>query len=250
MNYASQGFRIWILAVLLVLPSLCHAADCEKALHGWTTSSGQHEGGVVVREGFWVNNPADPGGETYEGITIRDHKRWRGWALINEAKKGLGDQPKFGTPAYRAWVKRLNQKLIANAELQKLVDDQYHGDQWEQIRGDEIISQYLAYKLVRLGINMGTGTAIIILEKTINDLNGKDEDFPLHGVLTAGHVTWLNEFTAPEKLVDGTTSNWRRWCFFAQLKLNALDRYGDLIAARPKLGTFWETWSEDAEHDR
>ena len=126
----------------------------------------------------------------------------------------------------------------------------YHRNQWAEIHGDEIISQYLAFKVMRLAVNMGTGTAIILIEKTINDLNGMSKDFPLTGKLTQEKIKWMNDFTAPQTLLDGTESNWRRWCFFQTLKMNALDRYGDLIAENRKLSMFWDDWSEQAKNDR
>ena len=232
--------------VALAVPSF--AADCKDALYGWTPADGAHIVGTLANEGLWVNNPADPGRETYRGVTRRDNPKWRGWALIDAAK--IGKQPKFGTKAYRAWVKGLNSRLTANTAIDALVVQFYHDGIWSETQGDKIVSQYLAYKLFDLATNMGTGTAIILIEKTINDLNGKGKDFPLHGYLAEGVIPWLNDFTAPQKLADGTESNWRRWCFFAQLKLNAEARYGMLISRNPKLRQFWETWDDRNRNNR
>jgi lysozyme family protein len=224
--------RLLLVIILFALAYCqeCYAADIDKALFGWTARNGSHMQGVLANEGVSKKNPlgkqnlaSDPGnfhngkncGGTVAGICCRDN-------------------PKFP---------------FKTATIQD-VTDYYHRNQWAAIHGDEIISQYLAFKIFRLAINMGTGTAIILVEKTINDLNGEAKDYPLHGVLTSDMVQWLNEFTAPQTLVDGTESNWRRWCFFAQLKLNALDRYGDLIAGNPKLRVFWENWSGQTEYDK
>jgi lysozyme family protein len=232
--------------VALAVPSF--AADCGKALLGWPTADGTRIAGTLANEGLWVKNPADPGGETYRGITRKFVPKWRGWTMVDSAK--IGQQPKFGTKAYRGWVRGLNSSLSANSALTALVVSFYHDGVWSEIRGDEIVSQYLAFKLFDLATNMGTGTAIILVEKTINDLNGKAKDFPVKGVMTAEMVRWLNEFTAPQKLADGSESHWRRWCFFSQLKLNAEARYGKLIARNPKLNQFWETWDDRNRNNR
>jgi lysozyme family protein len=41
---------------------------------------------VIAWEGGHVNHPDDPGGETYKGISRKNHPNWAGWKLI-DAKK-------------------------------------------------------------------------------------------------------------------------------------------------------------------
>lgn len=227
---------ICLVGFTLIAPA--HAADCGKALLGWDTSSGQHISGVLANEGVSKKNPL--GKQSLKG----DPGNWR-------VNKKTGKKELCGVPGARTIAGitcRDNPNFpFATATIEDVVK-YYHDNQWKEIHGDELVSQYLAFKLFRLDINLGQIT-IILLEKTINDLNGKDKDFPLHAVMTPEMVKWLNDFTAPEILADGTKSNWRRWCFFYALKLNALDRYGDLIARNPKLAQFWENWSNQAEHD-
>jgi lysozyme family protein len=50
-------------------------------------------------EGFYVNDPQDPGRETYMGISRRYHPKWGGWGLIDQYKviraaKLMGTIPK------------------------------------------------------------------------------------------------------------------------------------------------------------
>lgn len=42
---------------------------------------------IVKAEGRYVNNPSDPGGETYCGISRVYHPAWPGWATIDAAKQ-------------------------------------------------------------------------------------------------------------------------------------------------------------------
>lgn len=222
------AFAILAAFVAGAMPS--YGADCGKALFGWTASDGTRIEGTLVNEGVTKKNPrgfqklkSDPG----------NFKR-------GEFCGGTA----FGWPCAQL-PKRYDVATLTREQATQL----YHDNQWAEIRGDEIISQYLAYKIFDLGVNMGTGTAAILVTKTINDLNGKQADFPVKAVITSQVVDWINLFTAPQTLTDGTESNWRRWCFFAQLKANALARYGDLIAKNPKLRTFWANWKDRAEHD-
>jgi lysozyme family protein len=41
---------------------------------------------VLANEGGYVNDPDDPGGETYMGISARYHPEWEGWELVREGK--------------------------------------------------------------------------------------------------------------------------------------------------------------------
>ena len=37
---------------------------------------------VLAHEGGYVNDPDDPGGETYKGIAHNMHSKWGGWVYI------------------------------------------------------------------------------------------------------------------------------------------------------------------------
>ena len=134
---------ISLMFLLMVMASVASAADCEKALFGWTAADGTHISGVLANEGVSKKNPlgkqnlkSDPGnsrngkncGGTVAGICCRDNPHFP-----------------FATASIKDVVKY------------------YHDNQWKEVHGDEIKSQYLAFKLFRLAIKMGTGTAIILL---------------------------------------------------------------------------------------
>ena len=42
---------------------------------------------VLQNEGGYVNDPNDPGGETYKGIARKMNSNWIGWQLIDLQKK-------------------------------------------------------------------------------------------------------------------------------------------------------------------
>ena len=43
---------------------------------------------LMADEGLWhlEHDPRDPGGETWSGISRKNHPRWEGWSLIDQAK--------------------------------------------------------------------------------------------------------------------------------------------------------------------
>lgn len=45
-------------------------------------------------EGYWVNHPADRGGETYMGVARKFEPGWSGWPLIDAWKNRFGTPPK------------------------------------------------------------------------------------------------------------------------------------------------------------
>lgn len=223
-----------MITFFMLLMSTAWGADFNDAMQGWTTSDGTFHPGVLIMEGCSKKNPlgkqklkADLGNYrngkicrfdacTVAGVCYRDH-----WADFD----------------------------FANPTLDKVLT-YYQGHEWKTIRGSDLKSTYLAYKLMRMAVLMGQETAVRLLEETVNDLNGKDKDFPVNGVMTNSIVDYINDFTAPETLADGSKSNWKRWCFFAQLKLNAEARCGKLIAKNPKLKVFWDNWDEENRKDR
>ena len=54
-------------------------ADFDKALRK-----------LLAIEGGYVNDPGDPGGETYKGVARRYNASWPGWSRIDAAKRRKG----------------------------------------------------------------------------------------------------------------------------------------------------------------
>lgn len=123
---------------------------------------------LVAVEGGYVNDPADPGGETNWGVT-RAVARENGYdgpmrAMTRDQAKAI----------YRAkyWAKP-GLYLVA------------------------AVSPHLAEELLDTGVNMGTGTAPIFLQRALNALNrrGRDySDIKVDGAIGPGTMTALKAF--------------------------------------------------------
>ncbi|OHD23509.1 MAG: hypothetical protein A2Y38_12160 [Spirochaetes bacterium GWB1_59_5] len=125
-----------------------------------------------ANEGGWQNDPNDRGNAasglgTYRGVASRIHPGWKGWSIISDVILDLSPQPRFGTALYRAWVKKLNSVLHANEALQELVRSFYKTNFWDALRLDEIKSQAVANKVYDAGVNQGTGTAAVLLQRVL-----------------------------------------------------------------------------------
>jgi lysozyme family protein len=109
---------------------------------------------TLGHEGGYSNDPTDRGGETFMGITRRDHPDWRGWDLVAKLRRSAGPE---------------HQRLLA--ELRDAAAAVYRARYWARFDGDSIPSQALAEELFDTGVNMGVGRAVRFLQEALNLLN-------------------------------------------------------------------------------
>lgn len=106
---------------------------------------------TMKAEGGYVNDPQDPGGETYRGIARRLNSKWEGWVLVDLLKK------EKGFPA----------NLDANAPLQEKIRAFYEAHYWDKIRGDEITSQHIAESIFDFAVNAGPAASAKLAQLTV-----------------------------------------------------------------------------------
>ena len=168
-------------------------------------------------EGGYANDKDDRGGETYKGISRVNFPNWKGWPVIDAMKRQ---------------TKRFEALLEKNHKLQDLVLDFYKVEFWDELRLDKVNNQTIANELFDTGVNMGTGTAAIFLQKTLNVLNNNGQGYPdikedaKVGPLTLGY---LNKHKRPGDVLK---------------LLNCLQgaRYVDIARARPANEKFMQSW--------
>jgi len=98
------------------------------------------EGGYVLH-----NIKGDTGGMTYAGISSVHHPTWPGWAHLNS-----------------------DQNI-----LELLVKDFYESEFWDKIRGNDIISNKIAFQIYDFAVNAGIRTSVKIAQRIINtDIDG------------------------------------------------------------------------------
>jgi len=110
---------------------------------------------TLGHEGHYVDDPIDRGGETYRGITRRDHPDWPGWRVVDEAKREDG----------------FPRNLQGNAEIERLAGELYKRRYWDRFQGDDITDQGIANELFDTGVNAGVGRAVGFLQRALNQLN-------------------------------------------------------------------------------
>lgn len=116
---------------------------------------------LSVKEGGYVNDSNDSGGETYKGISRRYNIDWDGWKIIDNYKRKY-----FG--------KALSKKLDNDDNLQKLVKVLYKDKYWDIFELDNIPSQKIAYQMFDTCVNCGPAAAIRFAQIALGEsVNGR-----------------------------------------------------------------------------
>lgn len=98
---------------------------------------------TLKAEGGYVNDPVDPGGETYKGIARNRNSKWDGWVNIDLMKN------KSGFP----------NSLESDQDLQEKVLSLYEANYWDKVRGDDIDDQDIADSIFDFAVNAGPRTS-------------------------------------------------------------------------------------------
>lgn len=160
---------------------------------------------VLKHEGGLVDNPADPGGATNYGISLR-YLRGLG---------DVGDIDKDGDVDEQDIRKLSREQVIAI----------YRTHWWDRYGLGRIADANVAVKLFDLMVNMGAGSAVCLLQQA---LNACGQRVAVDGVLGPKTVEAANRAPA----------GW----LLAELRLAAIRRYLSLTDGNPKLTTFLRGW--------
>lgn len=110
---------------------------------------------LSVKEGGYVNDRDDSGGETYRGISRRHNPNWNGWEIVDNYKK-------------RYLGNALKKKLNADDKLQDLVREKYKRDYWDVFELDSVPNQLIAFQMFDTNVNCGQTAAIKFAEKALD----------------------------------------------------------------------------------
>jgi lysozyme family protein len=159
---------------------------------------------TMKAEGGYVNDPQDPGGETYKGIARKMNSKWDGWILVDLAKK------EANFPA----------NLDGNIQLQEKIRNFYEVNYWDKIRGDDISNQHIAECIFDFAVNAGPITSAKLAQTTV----GTEPDG------TIGPVT-LEKINADDPRG-----------FISVFSLHKIARYVNICDKRPESRKFFYGW--------
>lgn len=165
-------------------------------------------------EGYYVNDKADAGGETYCGIARNANPKWEGWKIVDKHKP-------------LKW----NQK-IQDSALEQLVIDIYDAKYYQPIKADKIESDMIRTHLYDMSINAGTGAAVKLLQKSINKVYGVT--IATDGAIGNITLTYANNKTKLNELANELISQRRIY-------------YQELADRKPTNKKFLQGWLNRVE---
>lgn len=134
---------------------------------------------TATNEGGYVNDPLDPGGETYEGISRYHNPGWLGWQSIDTIPK----------------ERRNTETISAMFEVKKLVDEFYKKQFWDCNNLDLACDQVTANAIYDCGVLFHPKTAAAWVQLSLNALNQGATLWPdlvCDGVLGKVSISCLN----------------------------------------------------------
>jgi len=159
---------------------------------------------MIVHEGGYVNDPDDPGGETYKGVARKIFSKWSGWTTVDILKR------QAGFPA----------NLDKDEDLQVAVSDFYRVNFWDKINGDQIANQEVANSIFDFGVNAGTGTSASLAQMVVNE--------KADGVIGTNSLKAINNFEADH--------------FLASFTVAKIARYINIVKKRPTSRKYFYGW--------
>jgi len=159
---------------------------------------------MIAHEGGYVNDPADPGGETYKGVARKMHSKWLGWHIIDLLKR------QSGFPS----------NLDAHAELQGEISLFYEGQFWDTLKADDITDQEIANTIFDFGVNAGIATTASLAQMIV----GVKAD----GVIGPKSIAAINAFNPSH--------------FLAAFTVAKIARYINIVKKRPSSRKYFYGW--------
>lgn len=159
---------------------------------------------TVAHEGSYVNDPDDPGGETYKGVSRKMHSKWPGWTIIDMMKR------QSGFPGI----------LDTNAELQAEILSFYEVNFWDRLNADQIESQEVAESIFDFAVNAGVTTSATLAQMVV----GTDTD----GIIGSDSIKAINTFNQEH--------------FLAAFTVAKIARYVNIVKKRPTSRKYFYGW--------
>lgn len=175
-------------------------------------------------EGGYSNNPKDPGGETYCGISRRHWPNWEGWIVIDEIKKQRSTNIPVSNQGIK-WNERFDNLLVH-------VNIFYMNNFWDKQSFSQLDNQDITNKIFQHYVNMGVRAIKFIQEEVNDELISKDvsgnTQISVDGQLGQKTVAAINDINYVI-LLDG----------YVQYLVGY---YESLIAEHPQLKVFEHEW--------
>ncbi|MDP3643297.1 MAG: glycosyl hydrolase 108 family protein [Bacteroidota bacterium] len=165
---------------------------------------------ILAHEGGYVNDPADPGGETYKGIARKMNPDWLGWHIIDLIK----EKPGFPESLQSA------DAIEIKKQLDYEVSSFYYTHFWLKVNGEKIINQQVAESIFDFAVNAGVSVSISLSQSVV----GVTAD----GIIGPKTIEAINRFDAGQ--------------FLTAFALAKIVRYVNICNKRPVSKKYFFGW--------
>jgi lysozyme family protein len=166
---------------------------------------------MIVHEGGYVNDPDDPGGETYKGVARKIHPKWLGWTIIDLLKKQKGFPDNLHLPGELEIMKQLNYE----------VSSFYYDQFWLKIKGDSILDQTVANSIFDFAVNAGIVPSVQLAQTVVK--------VTPDGAIGPKTITAINAFDTEH--------------FLAAFAVAKIGRYIEICNKRPLSKKYFFGWT-------
>jgi lysozyme family protein len=157
-------------------------------------------------EGGYANNPKDvKGGETFRGISRKNHPEWEGWTLVDDIKATLGLTTKMTYGKVATW-KTIDMFANRDIALKDMVVEFYR-DKFYRTYVRPEIPERLRDKMFDTAVNTGHGNAVRILQKALNCLLPAAESLAVDGALGPKTLAAIERVPFDKLLIRYVTYN-------------------------------------------
>lgn len=116
---------------------------------------------TTAHEGGYSNHMRDAGGETWKGISRKNHPAWEGWKVVDDARKNAGRH----FPACLGY----------DAELERLTRIFYFASYWQPLKLEAISDAEISAEVFDTAVNQGLRTSARYLQEALNTLNNNQQ---------------------------------------------------------------------------
>jgi lysozyme family protein len=159
---------------------------------------------VLANEGGYVNDPQDPGGETYKGVARKIWSAWDGWTNVDLNKR------QSGFPG----------NLEKDHDLQSKVEHFYESNFWNKVHGSDLNDQRIANSIYDFAVNAGSSTSVGLAQSVV--------DIETNGVMDPVSIDAINKFD-PE-------------LFLSIFTITKIARYISIVKRRPIHQKYFYGW--------
>ena len=135
---------------------------------------------MLRHEGWYSDDPNDPGGPTWRGIARNRQPAWPGWTRFDEIVARF--------PSVREAIPELRRDPV----LAGMVEDLYHSTFWRPLRLDEIADPTISAKVFDMTVNMGWAPAVLCLQNACNYLIRRAEEIAEDGKIGPRTIAAVN----------------------------------------------------------